>query len=89
MKTHFEAVECSKNLVIEVIDSYKAYEGSKGHKWEETTPEACRKLPSPINFPIPNGDNICPFCFGELLAKLGRVTIVTVQTDKEVSHVVK
>ena len=74
MKTHFEAVEGSKNLVIEVIESYKAYECSKGHKWEETR-ENRYNYPQPLSFPIPNGGNICPYCFSDLLLNLGRVVI--------------
>jgi len=78
MRTHFEPVEGSQCLVYEVIDKRNTFECSKGHKWEETLEIRFSNLPLPINFPIPNGDAICPFCLSELLTNVGRVKITEV-----------
>ncbi len=72
MKTHFEPV--SEFVVTEVIDAHNVFKCSKGHKWEETL-ENRFSYPLPLNFPIPEGNDICPFCLSELLSNLGRVSI--------------
>lgn len=71
MKTHFEPTD--EFCVREVIDEYTVFECDKGHMWRETLENHLRDLPLPINFPIPNGDGICPFCLSERLRDIGRV----------------
>ena len=79
MKTHLESV--SGYLAKEIIDEYIVFECNEGHKWEETLENRFDRLPLPINFPIPNGDNFCPFCLSELLKDIGRVSIKTVKRE--------
>ena len=74
METHYESA--GEFMVREVVTSFDIFECDKGHKWEETL-ENRFNIPFPISFPIPNGKNICPFCLGEFLSTLGRVTITT------------
>ena len=63
-------------MVREVVDTLNIFECSKGHKWEETPENRFVGLPLPINFPMPNGDNLCPFCLDELFSNIGRVIVV-------------
>ncbi len=72
MKTHYVPVKDSAAM-REVIDERDIFECSKGHKWGETLLNRFNIF-SPLNFPIPNGDSICPFCLSEFLQTLGRVT---------------
>ena len=64
-----------------IIDSYQTFECNKGHKWEETLDNRFRDLPLPINLPIPNGGNFCPFCLSLLLKDIGRVTTKIVKKE--------
>ena len=80
MKTHFESV--SEYTAKEVIDEYDVYACDKGHKWEETL-ETKYNIPQPLYFSVPGGDRVCPFCLGELLSKLGKVSIRTVKKGNE------
>ena len=74
MKTHFKPIGEKGFLCKEVIDSYRSFECTNGHKWTETLQNRAN-IPEPISFPFPNSDNICPFCLSEMLSNLGRVSI--------------
>ena len=79
MITHLESVGKGGFVCREIIDAWDIFECSKGHKWKETLENRFRDLPLPITLPIPNGENICPFCLSELLSNLGRVTKRTIK----------